>query len=538
MDCEGELAYIAKTLEIPSYMWFLDDDATLVSMMDEDTDFTGTITLIDEEEGIYAFGTDTLQLVKGPKIEDAQDMAFKSVTKADEANGALSFRLVSSIADDLYVVEKDGKLYVANSTLADAMKLKVVAEEDVLTIEGSNGVKVPVYALTDRLGKRKLAALSDGASLGDNLALVADDYAGDYDFIRLAFMATGKENQYKIVGVAGSDITSLAATANAGSGLLEIGSVCADKNVTFEFAQKEAPIYAAPAIGHVKITTREDDGKFLASQTDGFAALKAAGQELKSDVYTSDTLTMWLDTASTTFNETMPLYYISTNAFVSGVEGNTRNYLINPYQLSEDIDKANEDAEEMIENNYIGLIGLRAVFAPASVCGQDSLAFNGDTINMMQLNPAAVAFEVAAEYGDEYYRIKSNLCLKNEDYDPAGEESLPYEDTDPLYLVQLNNVLYWTTAEADDIAEIFVINRASTPTANDATPSVTEVKVIASEGAIQIIGAQGKKVVVSNILGQVIANTVISSSDATIAVPAGIVVVAVEGEEAVKAIVK
>ena len=62
--------------------------------------------------------------------------------------------------------------------------------------------------------------------------------------------------------------------------------------------------------------------------------------------------------------------------------------------------------------------------------------------------------------------------------------------------------------------------------------------MIASEGAIQIIGAQGKKVVVSNILGQVIANTVISSSDATIAVPAGIVVVAVEGEEAVKAIVK
>ena len=48
----------------------------------------------------------------------------------------------------------------------------------------------------------------------------------------------------------------------------------------------------------------------------------------------------------------------------------------------------------------------------------------------------------------------------------------------------------------------------------------------------------GKKVVVSNILGQVVANTVITSDNATIAAPAGVVVVAVEGEAAVKAIVK
>ena len=42
----------------------------------------------------------------------------------------------------------------------------------------------------------------------------------------------------------------------------------------------------------------------------------------------------------------------------------------------------------------------------------------------------------------------------------------------------------------------------------------------------------------NNILGQVVANTVITSDNATIAAPAGVVVVAVEGEEAVKAIIK
>ena len=48
----------------------------------------------------------------------------------------------------------------------------------------------------------------------------------------------------------------------------------------------------------------------------------------------------------------------------------------------------------------------------------------------------------------------------------------------------------------------------------------------------------GKKVVIANILGQIIANTVLTSDNATIAAPAGVVVVAVEGEAAVKAVVK
>ncbi|WP_304963594.1 DUF6383 domain-containing protein, partial [uncultured Parabacteroides sp.] len=55
---------------------------------------------------------------------------------------------------------------------------------------------------------------------------------------------------------------------------------------------------------------------------------------------------------------------------------------------------------------------------------------------------------------------------------------------------------------------------------------------------VTIAGAQGKKVVISNILGQVVANTVITSDNASIAAPQGVVIVAVAGEEAVKTIVK
>ena len=92
----------------------------------------------------------------------------------------------------------------------------------------------------------------------------------------------------------------------------------------------------------------------------------------------------------------------------------------------------------------------------------------------------------------------------------------------------------------DDDALIFNIevgNEDDLATDNEEI-SASAVTVIAGDGQITISGAAGKKVVVSNILGQVVANTVLTSDNATIAAPQGVVVVAVEGEEAVKAIVK
>ena len=64
------------------------------------------------------------------------------------------------------------------------------------------------------------------------------------------------------------------------------------------------------------------------------------------------------------------------------------------------------------------------------------------------------------------------------------------------------------------------------------------VSIIAGNGTVTVQGAAGKSVVITNILGKVVAETVLTSDNATIAVPAGIVAVAVDGEEAVKAIVK
>ena len=62
------------------------------------------------------------------------------------------------------------------------------------------------------------------------------------------------------------------------------------------------------------------------------------------------------------------------------------------------------------------------------------------------------------------------------------------------------------------------------------TISTSNVVVAGVNGAVVVKGAEGKSVIVSTILGKVVANEVVSSDNATIAAPAGVVVVSVDGE--------
>ena len=62
------------------------------------------------------------------------------------------------------------------------------------------------------------------------------------------------------------------------------------------------------------------------------------------------------------------------------------------------------------------------------------------------------------------------------------------------------------------------------------TITAGNVVVAGVNGAVVVKGAEGKNVIVSTILGKVVANEVVSSDNATIAAPAGVVVVSVDGE--------
>ena len=537
--CENGTVHAGAVTEVPTALWYLTETNNLANMWNTNSTRGGAIIrVIDDAKAIYSFGTDTVQLVKGPKVEDAQELAYKKVSKEDLVNGALSFRLKSDLLENLYVTVKDGKLYVAAGELASAYRFKVEEvelDEANSTVAESNGVKVYKYNVTDRLGKATLCSKNENGT--DYYLMGEPDVENSVYPVTLSFLSTGVENEYKLVsyseyteeyGYYGSAISAL-----AGSGMLYTASWCNTENTTFEFAKKDAPTYATLNIGHVQITSyTEDDNKMIASQKDGFAVLKAEGQSiLKSDVYTHDSLTLWLDTACLTFEETMPLYYLSTNAFAEeGVK--TRNYLMNTLDSAEVKGYAYEAA---------GAEAVRAAFIAGSVCGIDSIAIKGDTINAMNLNPAAVAFEVAAEYSDEAYKILSVQEYLNPAYEEAAEEQGEEYDVEKYlprnaYLAHLNNVVYWTTDPEQ--AEVFKVMTTSTPTSNDKIAAESAISVIANDGTVTIQGAAGKSVVISNILGKVVAETVLSSDNATIAVPAGIVAVAVEGEAAVKVVVK
>jgi len=538
--CENGTVHAGAVTEVPTALWYLTETNNLANMWNTNSTRGGAIIrVIDDAKAIYSFGTDTVQLVKGPKVEDAQELAYKKVSKEDLVNGALSFRLKSDLLENLYVTVKDGKLYVAAGELASAYRFKVEEvelDEANSTVAESNGVKVYKYNVTDRLGKATLCSKNENGT--DYYLMGEPDVENSVYPVTLSFLSTGVENEYKLVsyseyteeyGYYGSAISAL-----AGSGMLYTASWCNTENTTFEFAKKDAPTYATLNIGHVQITSyTEDDNKMIASQKDGFAVLKAEGQSiLKSDVYTHDSLTLWLDTACLTFEETMPLYYLSTNAFAEeGVK--TRNYLMNTLDSAEVKGYAYEAA---------GAEAVRAAFIAGSVCGIDSIAIKGDTINAMNLNPAAVAFEVAAEYSDEAYKILSVQEYLNPAYDEeAAEEQGEEYDVEKYlprnaYLAHLNNVVYWTTDPEQ--AEVFKVMTTSTPTSNDKIAAESAISVIANDGTVTIQGAAGKSVVISNILGKVVAETVLSSDNATIAVPAGIGGVGVGGGGAVKVVVK
>ena len=125
------------------------------------------------------------------------------------------------------------------------------------------------------------------------------------------------------------------------------------------------------------------------------------------------------------------------------------------------------------------------------------------------------------EAGDEaegYYRIRQTN---------ANPEGLNY-------LSATNEKMTWSGKEQ---AMLFTIESVAAPTANEGV-SATEVKIIATDGAVNVKNAAGKNVVISTILGQIVANEVLTSDNATISVPAGIAIVSVDGEEAVKVSVR
>lgn len=353
-----------------------------------------------------------------------------------------------------------------------------------------------------------------GKSGNDKLYLVAaattiDKTPGEF------FFRKNNDGTYAM-GVAGTTgagayATDITATANA----IEVSAAA-----TPAFAATTATLYV-PTISNVTFEFNDNsDATSLPAEprhasfnnTLGSVAMQMNKNGLQEGILSKEGLTFWLDTVG---KADVAKFYISR-----GVEGQAERLFM--FNSSDSLGIFSEDEAQLSENKNYLLEGTKedpkAIFRAATLIAKDTLG-------------TVIDGEAAKLVKDDLKAYQYTIQLNDE----AVDNEYVVKSVKGGWLYALNGKLGFTSARPQ--AMVFTL-AADAPTANDATPSVSEVKVIALDGAIRISGAQGKKVVVSNILGQVVANTAITSDDATIAAPAGLVVVAVEGEEAVKAIVQ
>ena len=244
-------------------------------------------------------------------------------------------------------------------------------------------------------------------------------------------------------------------------------------------------------------------GGFMTMDENNDARLAIAG-------VASEDLTFWVDTVHSDRN--IPSFYIAKGGnFLYNAKDSSAYYTV----------RGNKRFDvEVAGNTYAKLI-----FKAGELLSSDTLQTVVDGRSVLVAEKDNAPKKIKGGLGDFQFQI-----IKAED---GSDDYLIRQNGQ--YICQYNNYFYMGAKKVE--AYRFTIEKQSAPTANEGV-EVATVKVVSGEGNVTIAGAAGKKVVISNILGQVVANTVVSSDNATIAAPQGIVVVAVEGEEAVKAIVK
>ena len=164
---------------------------------------------------------------------------------------------------------------------------------------------------------------------------------------------------------------------------------------------------------------------------------------------------------------------------------------------------------------------IKAIFRPATLVGIDTLS---TTVKGKET-------EVTAKNGLNNFKFQ--IVLK--DATVEGEyiiKSLSSSD----YIFNLNGKLGFTNDKSE--ALVVSVENGIIPTGNESIDSsASSIVVIGNAGSVTIQGAQGETAYVRNLLGMPLAETVVTSDNATIAVPAGIVLVTV-GDETVKVVVK
>ena len=409
---------------------------------------------------------------------------------------------------------------------------------EIATKEDSTLLTIQAYYLTTKNDAKEVVGLVKNGT-NYELAKATTDKATDWDRFVFKKNANGS---YEVIVLENALNDQNAANnyaavikynaiklAVSGSNLAEVyvGAQGYYSNVTFSMTELGESLEGKP-----RHATFEGDN--------GAISYKANNAGILEGIIATEGLTFWLDTADS--QAELPTFYISKGIATAeedsaetkaAAPATMRNFMYYAYDSlyywNESKAAYDVDANYALEGAYAGNPNknsdVKAVFRTAALTGIDTLTAVVDGENVIVAEAAKEDVCLGGLDNFKFYITKAD----------NGYVISPKSDVNK-YLYNLNGRLGFTS---DEEKALVVTLGAGDPTANESVADAVEgVKVVGGNGYVEIQGAAGKNVVVTNILGKVIANTVLTSDNQTINVPAGIVVVAVEGEEAAKAVVK
>ena len=227
--------------------------------------------------------------------------------------------------------------------------------------------------------------------------------------------------------------------------------------------------------------------------------------------------------------------------FVEGIHRGDSLYILKNTTLAS-IKKADKNGKLYVDPMFFDKANEGKKYKVVKLDGKhNNAAFSfrevGDGNFLIESNDIA-GYSQIGSFGGAWVKLNNNVPVLTQYVNTNGNHNTG--DFTESWFVNNDLAVGKTQSETINQAARFTFNaidKDANATANE-TIATSDVTVSATNGAVVVKGAAGKAVAVTNILGQTLANTVISSDNASISVPAGIVVVAVEGEEAVKVVVK
>ena len=490
--------------------------------------------------GYANFSDEDLTNVVQLKFRDENATGFNPVDLYMDYDGNVPAKFVPSkeSADVIWSLVKFDRSKAETKLVADtlyavntyAYLTKDKDDKTVVKADGKDTVAVVAYALN-------LYGTTEYLSINSNhlekAALTAGQTAADAKRFIFKENANGT---YAMVPVASTPGLGFRSAVNNStkkvSGNIAVGSEAFDTNAKGLYgsdAYTDVVIVKDAATPSLKSEARHAAfestiGGYVAMASNHDAILTSV---LKATSFTEEDVTFWLDTADV--DALTPSFFISKGVSAETKAVSPRMFLYNTKDSASYYDP-NEAAIVVQKEYYMDATqtNVKAIFRQATLAAVDTMT---TTVNGKDVTISAEASK-DGKVLKGLNNFKFQIVQKDED---AANGYVIRSLSDGKYLYNLNGKLGFTTSKDD--ALVMDVTEGQAPVANEAV-NASSVKVTAAEGQVVISGAEGKTVVISNLLGQPVANTVITSSEATIAVPAGVVVVAVEGEAAVKAIVK